>query len=239
MISMESLVTFTTPPHVCSYLPDRAAGMRYEIVAEVSPAEYQDRLQRGWRRFGFSLFRPECTACQECRSVRVPIATFQPDRSQRRAWAANVSEVRLEIGVPAVSREKLRLYDRFHTFQSETKGWSEHSPKDPDNYIESFVENPFPTEEWCYYLGDRLVGVGYVDRLPEALSAIYFFHEPDERRRSLGTFNVLSVIENARQTLAPFVYLGYYVVGCRSLEYKGRFRPNEVLGPTGWSAFLP
>ena len=236
---MESILSFTTTPSPCGYLPDRHSRLRYEIVTSLSPAEYLVRLQHGWRRFGFSLFRPECASCRECRSVRVPVASFQPDRSQKRAWAANARDLRLEIGLPAITREKLDLYDRFHLHQTESKGWPEHGPKDPDDYIESFVENPFVTEEWCYYLGERLVGVGYVDRLPEGLSAIYFYYDPAERDRSLGTFNVLSVIRNARESNLPHVYLGYYVAGCRSLEYKGRFRPNEVLGPDGeWIPFL-
>jgi leucyl-tRNA---protein transferase len=34
------------------------------------------------------------------------------------------------------------------------------------------------------------------------------------------------------------VYLGYYVEGCGSLEYKARFQPNEVPGPDGeWVPF--
>lgn len=236
---MESLISFTTTPSPCGYLPDRNSRLRYEIVASLSPAEYLVRLKQGWRRFGFSLFRPECAGCRECRSVRVPVASFQPDRSQKRAWAANVHDLRLEIGLPSIAREKIELYDRFHLHQTESKGWPEHGPKDPDDYIESFVENPFVTEEWCYYLGERLVGVGYVDRLPEGLSAIYFYYDPSERDRSLGTFNVLSVIRNGRESNLPHVYLGYYVAGCRSLEYKGRFRPNEVLGPDGeWIPFL-
>ena len=46
------------------------------------------------------------------------------------------------------------------------------------------------------------------------------------------------VIEAAIQRQLPHVYLGYYVTGCRSLEYKDRFRPNEALGPAGeWVAF--
>ena len=97
----------------------------------------------------------------------------------------------------------------------------------------AFLDNPFETEEWCYYLGSRLVAVGYVDSLPEGLSAIYFYYDPDERRRSLGTYNVLAAIEAARQRGLPHVYLGYYVEGGRSVEYKARFRPNEVLGPDG------
>jgi arginine-tRNA-protein transferase len=62
------------------------------------------------------------------------------------------------------------------------------------------------------------------------LSAIYFFYDPDERHRSLGTFNVLNIIESAKQRGIPHVYLGYYVAGCGSMEYKATFRPNQVLG---------
>ncbi len=88
--------------------------------------------------------------------------------------------------------------------------------------------------EWCYYLGEKLVGVGYVDCLPKCLSAIYFFHDPDERKRSLGTYNVLSIIRKAAEwRLPPPYYLGYFVEGCRSLEYKARFCPHEVLNAKG------
>jgi arginyl-tRNA--protein-N-Asp/Glu arginylyltransferase len=236
---MEPLFTFVSSPDRCGYLPDRVWQLRYEIVGQATPAEYMGRLKAGWRRFGYSLFRPECPQCRACQSLRVPVAAFRPDRSQRRAWAANDGGVTVRVGAPAATREKLDLYDRFHAFQHGVKGWPEHGPADADDYISSFVDNPFPIEEWCYYLGDRLVGVGYVDVLPEGLSAIYFVYDPAQRQRSLGTFNVLSVIRRATQLGLPHVYLGYYVAGCRSLEYKGRFRPNEVLGPDGsWRPFL-
>lgn len=230
---MLSLVTFTTPPHVCSYRADETASLRYDVVGEMTAEEYQVRLMQGWRRFGHSLFRPECPACRQCVSLRIPVDEFRPDRSQRRAWAANERDIRLVIGEPAVTREKLDLYDRFHLAQTLRVGWPLHAPKDADDYIESFVENPFASEEWCYYLGERLVGVGYVDRLPLGLSAIYFFHDPAEHRRSLGTFNVLSTIREAARANLPHVYLGFYVAGCRSLEYKTRFRPNEALQEDG------
>jgi arginyl-tRNA--protein-N-Asp/Glu arginylyltransferase len=235
---MVSLLVYTPPPHPCSYLPDEQAQITYEFVTELSAAEYLDRLNKGWRRFGHSLFRPTCETCSECKSVRVPVATFKPDRSQRRALAANDGAVELVIRTPSVTREKLDLYDRFHRFQHADKGWPSHAPETAAAYTESFVENPIPTEEWCYTLEGKLVGVGYVDAIPDGLSAIYFFHDPDQRDRSLGTFNVLSVIREAARRGLPHVYLGYYVAGCRSLEYKGRFRPSEVLAPDGrWRPF--
>jgi leucyl-tRNA---protein transferase len=235
---MVSLLTFTTPPHECGYLPDRQAALEYEVVAEASASEYLARMERGWRRFGHQFFKPVCPSCTACRSLRVPVAAFRPDRSQRRAAAAN-ADTRLEIGTPAVTDKKLDLYDRFHAFQTDHKGWPDHGPKDAIEYAESFVANPFPTEEWRYYRGDRLVGVGYVDHLPGAFSAIYFYYDPAERDRSPGTFNVLSILRRAAEFGYPHVYLGFYVEGCRSLEYKARFRPNEVLaGNGGWMPFL-
>ncbi|MGL4420751.1 MAG: arginyltransferase, partial [Gemmataceae bacterium] len=80
----------------------------------------------------------------------------------------------------------------------------------------------------CYWAENRLIGVGYVDNLPSCLSAIYFFYDPAERERSLGTFNVLSIIQQAQQLGKRFVHLGYTVEGCRSLEYKARFHPHDL-----------
>ena len=236
---MISLVTFTPPPKPCGYLPDQTWQLTYEVMAELAPEEYAERLLAGWRRFGFHLFRPTCPHCTRCQSLRIPVSTFRPDRSQRRCAAANDGDVTLRIGPPTVTDAKLALYDRFHRFQHFNKGWPDNGPESAADYASSYIQNPFDTEEWCYYLGDRLIGVGYVDRLPVGLSAIYFFYEPDERDRAPGTFNVLSVLRRAAELGLPHVYLGYYVEGCRSLEYKARFRPNEVLGADGaWQPFL-
>jgi arginyl-tRNA--protein-N-Asp/Glu arginylyltransferase len=234
---MTSLLVFTPPPSTCGYLPDRNWQLTYEVVADLTPAEYLERVNAGWRRFGHTLFRPTCPNCSRCRSLRIPVATFRPDRSQRRAWAMNDGQVRLEIGPPVVTAEKLDLYDRFHDFQHRHRNWPPHTPESTASYTESFVDNPIPTEEWRYRLGRKLVGVGYVDPLPNGLSAIYFFHDPGERRRSLGTFNVLCVIREAAARGLEHVFLGYYVEGCRSLEYKARFRPNEILDGGVWRRF--
>ncbi len=223
---------FLERPRPCSYLPDRPARMEYEWADRLTSAEYLDRMNEGWRRFGRTLFRPRCPACRACQPLRVDVDRFRPDRSQRRAWKANSGEVLLEIGPPGVDDESLDLSRRYHEAQTEAKDWPEHE-EDSGSFVASFVDNPFPTLCWRYRLGTELVGVGFVDDVPAALSAIYFFHDPAHRDRSLGTFNVLSVIDRARAWGKRYVYLGYYVEGCRSMQYKARFRPNQVLGVDG------
>ncbi len=73
------------------------------------------------------------------------------------------------------------------------------------------MSNPFPTQEWCYFLDDVLVGVGYVDELSGGLSAIYLARDPEYRDRSLGTWNVLCLLDRASALGLPYVYLGYHV----------------------------
>jgi leucyl-tRNA---protein transferase len=237
---MESLFRYIAPPSKCGYLPNRQWSLEYEMVVNISAAEYSTRLVAGWRRFGGMLFRPQCPACQACQSLRVEVGKFRSDRSQRRAAQANQDDLEVRIGPPRVSRAKLQLYDRFHEFQADCKGWPQHPAKDEASYCESFVHNPEFTEEWCHYLDGRLVGVGYVDCLPVGMSAIYFYYDPALRARSLGTWNVMCLLEECARRKMPHLYLGYYVEGCRSLEYKARFKPNQVLHADGqWRDFLP
>lgn len=222
----------------CSYLPDQVSRMEYEFAPAIQPDGYAERILHGWRRFSATLFRPRCLACSACQSLRVDVNRFQPSRSQARAWKRNEQVVELDIGPPSLAAEKLALYHRFHAFQTWNRGWPSHDDVDPASFFGSFVLNPFATQEWCYRLDGRLVGVGYVDQLTIGLSAIYFFHDPDHRDRSLGTWNVLRLIDRCRRLGLPHLYLGYYVRGCQSLEYKARFTPNQVLGPDGrWLDF--
>jgi arginyl-tRNA--protein-N-Asp/Glu arginylyltransferase len=239
---MELLFRHTAPPTRCGYLSQQKWSLEYEYVAEISPAEYLERMLGNWRRFGHMLFHPVCPSCRACRSLRVVVPQFQPNRSQRRCREANEGTIELRIGKPSVSRTKLALYDRYHAFQADQKSWPEHAARDASSYVDSFVQHPFPVEEWCYYLDGQLIGVGYVDVLSDAVaggfSAIYFFYDPSQRQRSLGTWNILCLIAEAAKRQLPYVYLGYYVEGCGSMSYKMRFRPNQLRGVDGiWRQF--
>lgn len=234
---MKSFLRYHAPASPCSYLNDQASRLEYEIVSSMTAAEYAERLLQGWRRFGRTLFRPRCPSCSACQSLRIDVAQFQPNRSQRRTRRANAQVVRREIGAPMVSPANLDLYRRYHEFQAEAKGWHP-ADEDEDSYFQSFVDHPFPTEEWRYRCNGTLAGVSYVDSLPIGLSAIYFFYDPDFRSLSLGTWNILSLLDEAAARRLPHVYLGYYVDRCGSLSYKANFVPNETLAQDGtWSAF--
>jgi arginyl-tRNA--protein-N-Asp/Glu arginylyltransferase len=166
------------------------------------------------------------------------VARFRPDRSQRRAGKASGGTTRLQVGPPTVTPAHLDLFDRYHAHQARAKHWPSHPGDDAESYRAMFVDNPFPTQEWRYWRGDVLVGIGYVDDLPAGLSAIYFYYDPDDRHLSPGTGNVLNLIAHAAERGLPYVYLGYYVAGCPSMAYKARFAPNQILDEDGrWRDF--
>jgi arginyl-tRNA--protein-N-Asp/Glu arginylyltransferase len=218
---------FTAPESVCMYLPTRLASNQYRTMLAVSPEEFQEMLARGWRRFGPIYFRPACAGCRECVPIRVPVRTFQPTKSQRRAQQ-KCSDLRLEIRTPQVNEERLRLYHRWHAMREAERGWPE-SPISKEEYQMEFCL-PHPcAREFAYYDRTRLVGIGYVDQTPEALSSMYFFYDPEYKERSIGIASVLREIETARELGLKYLYLGFRVLGCPSMEYKTQFRPHELL----------
>jgi arginine-tRNA-protein transferase len=231
---MEVGFRFLTPPSPCPYLSDQASQLRYVHVESMSPDEYNEWLLAGWRRFGRDVFRPRCPACSECKSLRIIVDAFTPNRSQKRAERHHqFGQTRLEIGPPTVDRKVLDLHRRFHAAREQSRGWPVQTI-DESTFEDAFVDNPFPSEQWRYYRNQqKLVGVGHVDALPAGLSAIYFVHDPDLAMHSLGIWNVLQLIAEARRRGLPHVYLGYWVAGCQSLAYKARFGPYEILGPDG------
>lgn len=212
----------------CVYLPGRRWALRM-FPAPRSDQAYRDLLEENHRRSGWIVYRPVCRGCQACRPIRIPVARFQPSRSQRRCLNRN-QDVQLELGPCEPSEEKRQLHNRFieARFDKGESGFSSLS-----SYAEVFGPSPVTTVEMRYRVGERLVGLGIVDLLPEVVSSVYFFFDPDEGRRSLGTYSVLREVELARSTGRPWVYLGYFVSGCREMTYKARFRPCELLEEDG------
>jgi len=51
---------------------------------------------------------------------------------------------------------------------------------------------------------------------------------------SFGVFNILWQIGLAKQLGLPYLYLGYWIDGCRKMEYKTQYQPIEGLVDGRW-----
>lgn len=217
-------------PEPCPYLPGLSSTTETMLMTGVSPAELENLLERGWRRFGPVYFRPVCDGCDECVSVRVPVASFAPSDNLKRVMR-RAAGLRVEVSAPLVDETRLALYRRWHADRESQRGWKRDTIG-PESYAMQFCFPHAAAREFSYWEGDRLVAVGIADETPRSLSAVYCYHDPQRARLSLGTVNVLRAIEYARERGLRYVYLGYCVEGCESLRYKARFSPQERLRGT-------
>jgi len=209
--------------HRCPYLPDRQAQMSGFVAEALSPELYHRFMDRGFRRSGTTFYRPVCRQCRECIPLRLPVAGFKPSRNQARVWRKNV-DVTVSIAPPECTREKWGVYVR-HLRAQHNGTMSEEF----DSFREFLYNSSVESIEFVYRLGRRIAAVSIADLCPQALSTVYAFFEPDEHRRSLGTYSILREIDYCRQHDLPYYYLGYYVSGCAAMSYKARFRPHELL----------
>lgn len=222
------LARVQTPPDVCSYLADERSSFDYRVCADLDAANFGELLRRGWRRFGFNIFRPICRSCAKCRPLRVVVSEFSPSKSQRRTMRRN-EHIDVTIGPPSVTLDHIRLYDAFHLDMAERRGWREKTIT-PAEYYENFIGMRYEfARELLYWDGDRLMGVGLIDVTPAGLSSAYFFHDPEWRDLGPGTFSALTELRLAAQLKLPHLYLGYWIAQNQSMAYKARYQPHELL----------
>ena len=112
--TQESVVYDTTEP--CPYLPAETARMplRYRPLP-LSAEEFNQRMIRGERRSGPFMYRPTCPSCRACESIRLPVAEFQPTRTQRRVWKRGMQEIHVELRKPVCDQQRLDLFNLHRT----------------------------------------------------------------------------------------------------------------------------
>lgn len=216
-----------SPEHRCPYLPGRSARHEAYYVQGLDGALYERMLAQGFRRSGRIVYRPRCRDCTECRQVRVPVDRFVPSKSMKRVSRIN-SDVQVGVSTPSHSDEKFEMYCRYLEAQHD-----QSMERSRESFREFLYESPMATLEFSYFMNDRLAAVSILDQVPEGLSSVYMYFDPDFARRSLGVFSIIHEIEYCRTHALPYYYLGFYIAECPKMAYKARYRPNEVLAAPG------
>ncbi len=222
------IIEFSTLKSRCVYLPDKLMKMQYKYIIECNEFVNAQLIKRGWRRFGEYFSRPNCDNCTACQSLRIDVKNFKFSRSQKRVLKKN-SDTRILVRKPSVTYEHLELYEKYHRFMVKKKGWDYYSV-DAQSYHDLYVKG-YATfgNEILYYRDKKLIGVDLIDYLDDGISSIYFYYDPDYANYSLGVFSMLKEIEFAKKRELDWIYLGYYVKDCDSLNYKVNYKPHQIL----------
>ncbi len=225
------LAVYATGEHACAYLPERTARTLFVDPREpLSGGTYDHLMLQGFRRSGDYIYRPSCPNCSACQSLRIPVKAFRYSRRHRRCIKRNAA-VTVHAAPPQFRSEHFELYRRYIA--------ARHPGSQMDDLsAEQYYE--FLTAAWCdtvfYEFRDQgeLIAVTVTDHLPNSLSAVYTFFDPDRSAQSLGTLAILWLIDEARRSRLPHVYLGYWIAECDKMRYKSDFRPHEIFTSKGW-----
>ena len=225
---------FASAPHDCSYLPGQTA-----VTVFADPAVTMDMLrysalaELGFRRSGKHVYIPHCPGCRACVPARIPVAEFQPNRSQRRNWRLN-QDISTRVLKPAFYDEHFALYQRY-IHQRHTGGGMDNPT--PQSYLD-FLHSPWCNTEFVEFRRDgQLLAVAVMDVLSHGLSCVYTFFDPEQTQAGLGRYAVLWQIEEAKRRGLAWIFLGFWIQNCRKMLYKQEYRPVELFLDNHWQRF--
>lgn len=232
-MASDSVRLYRTGAHQCGYYADRSSIN--QVLDPQSPhlAEvFGHALAHGFRRAGDVIYRPDCGSCSACVPYRVPVATFVPDRAQRRVLARN-RDLEVSWRPANESDEHYALYRRYLRGRHADGGMDDPAPEDYQRFLLGSWASTWFME---MRLGNELIGAAVTDRVADAASAVYTYFSPELARRSLGTFAILQQLDYCRQQGLAHLYLGYWIDRHPKMHYKRQFGPGQVRRHGTWMA---
>jgi arginyl-tRNA--protein-N-Asp/Glu arginylyltransferase len=232
----ETTQLFLTAAMPCPYLPGKQERKLFTHLSGRRASSLHHLLsENGFRRSQNLIYRPACEACSACQSVRIVAEKFEESRRFRRVQRNN-DDLSVEVRPAVATSEQYDLFKRYLESRHQGGGMTQMSFVDYEYMVEDTpVQSILVEYRLAEHPDQPLVAVALTDVMPDGLSMVYSFYDPDLAHRSLGTFLILDHVEQVRSAGLSYVYLGYWVKDSPKMAYKVQYRPLEVQkGTSGW-----
>jgi arginyl-tRNA--protein-N-Asp/Glu arginylyltransferase len=227
---------FLTAAMPCPYLPGRQERKLFTHLTGRRASNLHHLLSdNGFRRSQNLIYRPACEGCAACQSVRIDARRFEASGRFRRTLKTN-SDLSVEVCAPVATSEQFELFRRYLCSRHPAGGMTQMGFIDYEYMVE---DTPVQSVLVEYRLRNHparpLMAVALTDVMPDGLSMVYSFYDPEHAHRGLGNFAILDHIAQVKTAGLGYVYLGYWVPQSPKMAYKAAFKPLEVQrGPLGW-----
>jgi arginyl-tRNA--protein-N-Asp/Glu arginylyltransferase len=212
----------------CPYGLPSFATFHQATFAPLNERAMELFLAAGYRRNGNCLYDMHCCDCMACTPIRIHPGKFRLNRNQKRVIEKN-KDVQISLLPLAANKENIDLCEKF---------LQARYPKEDNSasgyYREFFLNTIVESVQLQFRVDDRLVGTSILDIGSNWLNGVYFFFDPDESNRSLGTYNILHLIQICQRLEIGYLYLGYFIKNVSAMSYKGNFNPHYLFIHKKW-----
>ncbi len=222
---------YNTASYPCSYLPGERAVSQVATPARLITSEvYGELVRSGFRRSGIFSYRPNCEHCHACVPVRLPVARFAPNRSQRRCLKAHSALRGRELPLLYCDAH-YQLYQRYQAVRHAGGGMDQDND---EQYSHFLLQSRVDSRLVEFTENGVLRMVSIIDVLNDGLSSVYTFYDPAVAGASFGTYNILWQIAQCAARGLSYLYLGYWIHDSHKMAYKANFQPIEGLRDAKW-----
>ncbi len=228
---------YVTSAQPCPYLEGRLERKLFTGIRDENGQILNDTLtKQGFRRSQNVLYRPSCSGCAACISIRLRVKDFEPTKSQRRILRRN-EDLQRSSNAAWATDEQYELFTKYLNTRHADGGMAD---MDMFEFAAMIEETPIRTRVVEYHAElegrHRLHAACLTDILDDGLSMVYSFFDPQRAKSSTGRFMILDHINVTREVGLDYLYLGYWVPGSAKMDYKAEFNALEMFIDGKWIA---